>query len=267
MDQVEAIRAQGWTQGSVLSGTDLARTSQPANQVVVRFAELYVVASHPCDVVNRDLDREPMVDILPMVAVSEQNGNLTFGKNPRQLHQAWDGRTYEMDLVGRITIQRIYLASTRPVGQLDASAQRLFAAWLGSRYSRPAFADSFNERVREAAKPIARVLKKDGHAMSGIYLATTIEELPSDQDYKLIVLICMREKDSEVPALWADVNEAADQIADLLDDCDGIKVMECGVKSEADTNLEELRTYARWDYDSLTFKNPNESEGTLSLAV
>ena len=111
MEKIETIRARNWTQGSVFRGTDL-QLLKPAAEIA-KPAELYIVASHPCDVVNSDLVREPRIDILPMKSLGKIDGNFTHGKNPRQLHHEWDGHGYEFDLIGRRTIERSSLALTR----------------------------------------------------------------------------------------------------------------------------------------------------------
>lgn len=265
MDEVEEIRVRNWTQGSIVSGSDLQLSTQMAGGDDP--ATLYVVASHPCDVVNSDFTKEPHVDILPMKQIDATDGSFTHGKNPRKLHLDWNGHAYAVDLIGRRTIDRRLLAGVTPEGQLEAAAQRVLAAWLGSRYSRPAFADEFNARVDGATSGIGKVLKNSGRAMSGIYVATTLDELPTGTDYAMQMLFCMRAEDFDEPDLWGKVNEAADQIAKLMGKCDGVDLIDYEVKSEADTSLEELRTFARWDYDWLTFRTPGSSESTLSLIV
>ncbi|TFB71901.1 hypothetical protein E3O06_11620 [Cryobacterium glaciale] len=265
MHEVEEIRVRNWTQGSIVSGSDL----QLSTQVVGGDdpAALYVVASHPCDVVNSDFIKEPHVDILPMNQIDSTDGSFTHGKNPRKLHLDWNGDAYAVDLIGRRTIDRRLLAGATPQGQLEAAVQRVLAAWLGSRYSRPAFADEFNARVEGTTSRIGKALKNNGQAMSGIYVATTLDELPSGSDYPLQMLFCMRTEDFVEPDLWGQVDEAAEQIAKLMRECEGVDLIDYEVKSEADTSLEELRTFARWDYDWLTFRTLGSSESTLSLIV
>lgn len=226
--------------------------------------ESYLVASHPCDVVAWDLVKEPHIDLVPGTHDVKADGNFTYGKNPRILQLETPEGILNADLVWRYSIPRTYLANASPVSHLEEKNRRLFASWLGSRFSRPAFADAFNERTRLASRAISEVVKKKGGKISGIYIAVTDEELPAEKPYDLVLLVCMRKLDFEDAAAWEEVNVATEKIQEILLDCAGINLVHCGVKSEETTTLEELRWLRRWDYDYLTYRSNGDDE---TLAV
>jgi hypothetical protein len=151
-------------------------------------------------------------------------------------------------------LDRSVLASRDPSDVLNEADRRIFAAWLASRYSRPAFADEFNRRTANSSKQIQRILKSSGGKVSGIYVGTTLAELAAGEDYDLVVAIAMRGEDFERPVDWATVSQAVDAIGDALRHATGINLVDCLLVSESEMTLEALRVYARWDYDSLSYK-------------
>lgn len=77
------IISNGWRQGSCLlvnNGDFLDNNKSPLKE------GLYVVISQDCDVVNHDLNKEPIVELLFMSEIKKEDGSLTNGKNPRKLH-------------------------------------------------------------------------------------------------------------------------------------------------------------------------------------
>ena len=81
--ELEAITANGWTQGSFLSA-DAARDLGLDGGGI----DGWLIASHPCDVVARSLDNEPFVDVVPVRLIDAVEGTYAFGGNPRKLHVA-----------------------------------------------------------------------------------------------------------------------------------------------------------------------------------
>lgn len=219
---------------------------------------LYVVVSHSCDVVGDDFQREPRVELVPCVPIAGVDGNLTFGKNPRRLHIEANNQAYEISLVDRLAIRRELLAGYTPVSRIPNDDLRMFAAWLGSRYSRSAFADEFNLRCAPVMRKVESRMKRSGAYMSGIYLAVSSDELPREIAYDVVIQVSMRENDFTRPDLWANVNEATEEIGELLDSVSGINVVHAGVRSEAEIPISDLRLFQRWDYQYLSYRESDD---------
>jgi hypothetical protein len=251
LSEVDDIRSRNWTQGSFVEFTPEERETLALDPKV----ELYLLASHPCDIVLADLTKEPNVEILPVTEVKGLDGNLTFGKNPRRLEIAHSGHFFNVDIVNKASVDRLLLAGKSPSAQLNEVDRRLFASWLAARYNRPAFADEFNVRMRQAAPKVSKVLKSSGDKISGIYVATTLDELPATAVYEVAITITMRREDFDDGDSWTRANEASDAIAEAIGGAHGIELIHCDVTSEAELTLNDLRDYARWDYDSLSFKD------------
>jgi hypothetical protein len=230
-----------------------------ATQLGLGLNEQYVVSSHPCDVVALDLDKEPSVELFLLKVIEKIDGNFSFGKNPRRLHVEINGCAFEIDVATRRAISRSELAAVHPTFTLVESDRKMFAAWIASRYSRPVFSDTFNARMNPASRRIQRAMKSKGQYLSGIYVATHLAELEDGEAYPVIVAATMRAEDFGTPDRWADASEAVEEVEAALADISGVDLRQIDLISEAGMTLESLRTFARWDYDALSFKTGDVS--------
>lgn len=248
MGEADSIRARGWTQGSILRGADFGLSEN----------EIYVVISHPCDVVSSDFDRDPVIEIVRARLVDSLDGNLTFGKNSRRLQIDHNGRFLELLATEKLTIDRSQLAAASPESDLGESGQRLLASWLSARYARPAFADEFNLRLRPVTKKIAKVLKSQGTHLSGIYVSTSSSELAAGVSYQLTVVATMLLDDFVDAELFVEADEACDALGSVLAEADGVDLLSVELVSEDEMTLDSLRRFRRWDYDDLSFRAGDE---------
>ncbi|WP_454109409.1 hypothetical protein [Leifsonia shinshuensis] len=182
------------------------------------------------------------------------DGNLTFGKNPRRLQLVADGKVLEVSFAQRVTIDRHLLGGSVPDLTIAADDRRVLAAWLASRYARPAFADEFNRRFAPATRRLEKLLKTSGSRISAIYVATSLSELEPGVDYQVRMVFTMLSDDFANGKLFADVSEAVDEIGGIVGALEGLDLVLIEVMSEEDVSIDALRTYSRWDYDSLSFK-------------
>lgn len=253
VSDVEKIRAAGWTQGSVLVGD--AESAGAGLEEGVR----YLVISHPCDVVSLNLERDPIVEVLKIEDRETVDGNFTHGKNPRRLHLATSEGVVAVDFMGRVAVERTVLANRTPNSNMAEDERRLLAAWLSARYARPTFADEFNRRLAPASRGIERVLKSAGTRMSGIYVATSLAELDAEHEYQVRIVVTMRPSDYAEAGLFAVASKGVDDLEGLIKPLPGIDLVAVELYSEDSVSVDALRTFARWDYDSLSFKEGDEA--------
>ncbi|MFG6444900.1 hypothetical protein ACFXQA_06460 [Microbacterium sp. P07] len=257
MSEIDAdiltVRSLGWTQGSVLtaSATDLGLDGVETSQ--------YIVASHPCDVVSLSFERDPHVELIPIDILEKTDGNLTFRKNPRKLHIEIKSGVVSIEAGNKFLIGRRILASLKPDFSLSESDRRIFAAWLSFRYQRAVFADEFNERLRPAQKSIETAIKKRGSKLSGIYLATQIDELPRDTAYSVSIVGTMLDEDWPSKTSWADCSELVEELKEAFDGVPGITVVSAELVAENDVSLSLLRTHARWDAESVSYREGDDA--------
>lgn len=189
LSEVDEIRAHGWRQGSVIEGA-LARQILDASSV--GNGATYVIVSQDCDVVNRSFEVEPTFEVIAApVRDSRPDPRFAHGKNPRRLHLSWqEGGRLEFDVQKRAKLARTLLALHGPASALDSAGTRLLAGWLAKRYARPAFPDTFNERIRPAAKKVDSGLKRFGEHASGVFLLlNSWEELYENSLYEVIIVV------------------------------------------------------------------------------
>ena len=163
----DAIANLGWRQGSFL-GPKLAKFAcehAPSTALADR-ADLFVVSSHDCDLVNFSLEKEPVVEVLgaKRVDAGKIDGQQQSGRNPRTLQFRTDSSTgpsmLSCTVHDRWSIPRGLLLQEPPAGNLPPKMRRLIAEWLAKRYIRAAFPTAFDQRWRARAKAWQTLLKK-----------------------------------------------------------------------------------------------------------
>ncbi len=261
------IKARGWRQGSIFPSSLVSHLRE--HKILDEQnpgTELFIVVSHDCDVTNSSLEAEPYVDVIRARIISEEkvDGNLLFGKNPRKYQ--FTGRlgeelNCELSIHEILRLPRGCLRDFDPDGdrQLDAEIRRGICDWIAKRYTRVAFPDAFNERVRPIVSQLRREFKKRGDLLSAIYLVAIDDELDAGNPYEIIVWATMVDEKYEIEEHRTAAQGLVDKIEEAFDSCDGIEVAEAELQSEADVSLSDLRKLKRWDFDDLTLRGEGHS--------
>jgi len=251
-DAGECLRETGWVQGSI-AGKDTLEAIEQASY------ELGILISQDCDVVQ-GVDVEPTVELIFGTIRKGPRPDCQFGRNPRQLDLPLV--TGERDLYAslrihdRAQIRKERLASCSPSlsCRLDPSSITLLASWVSKRYTRPAWPDAFNGRLRTIEDRLDRLFKSEpSKPITGIFLILDPEkdELPPDQDYRTEIWLTVRAESRMNPAESRLANDFCARLRGIFKDCAGIVL--CGneveVRSEADVTLDDLRYMRRFDRD------------------
>jgi hypothetical protein len=225
--------------------------------------DIAIVASHDCDVSSEDLAREPSAEILTAAVADHADGNLKHGKNPRQIQISVSDDTgdmlYTANIDNRIRIDRKLLADVEPddARRLDDDDRTTLPRWLTKRYDRAAFPDAFNNRVKTASSKIKRRLKTGGVHITGIWIGLQTErELPDDQEYDLQLWCVMKTEDYDEKDRRLKAQECAQDVAALVNGCQGLTVIHDTLAPEFEMTMENMRVLDRWDYDDLTIREP-----------
>jgi len=258
VDDAAQIRANGWKQGAVLLPEHLPAGLVDSHGLTIAPEDLLYVLTQDCDLVQEDFTREPYVEFLLARPIAAPDGNLSYGKNSRLLDFTIGESSYRASCHDRFRMDRRSLAPLTPseVHQADANLCDLIADWITKRYIRPAFPDAFNNRLKQEEKPIRKFLKKHGHAYTRIYMncAPREAEIDPDEDYQLTVWLVLNESHSEpVDALMA--QKLVVEFEQILDGCQGIKVLECMAVPESEVTLAHLRVMSLWDFDDLSYRD------------
>lgn len=260
----------GWQQGSLLDQHLAVRLLEYApTRIELGNQDVVVVLSHDCDICQPDLDKEPWVELLPCHAVERRpRGDLTLMKNPRRLEfQAADGRStrvYYALAAERWSAPRDQLAGVGPAGFLTTSPADLLPSWIGRRYTRVGFPNSFDRRWKPALRAVDRALEADGEYLAAMFVTIVDEELPDGTDYELIIRGAMLRGDFGVAERQQAAQRCLGSIAAALDACDGITVAEDELVSEVDISLDDIRVMKRWDpLDIASFGDEIEAAGRV----
>jgi len=233
----QRLHTAGWKSGSVLTPGH-ARAIESVLQRSGRSPEpllpgdFLIVVSQTCDIVAPKLETEPYIEVLLVHerdAVDSRKSNLrstrhiSFRARPK-------GVIYEAHATNRFWVPRELFDEYAPDvnRSLDPKASKRLSAWLGLRYTRPAWPE---ELVRRLPKPpeLEKILKDVSEAVAEIHIAISDanRELPTHEDYRLTVYAIMdadeyrRNRDSREKCTGAFV-----KLLDLLRQCPGIVVDE-----------------------------------------
>lgn len=256
----QSIKANGWCQGAIID-RDFAKELCDSNNLNDFDADqdIAILISHDCDIVNPNYGAEPFVELLVAKPILSTDGRYTDGRNPRKLQFSVGDdveQAYEASIHDQIKILRNRLEPHFPCQQtLPSKIVKVIRHWVASRYTRHAFPDLFNERIRSAGKKIDNLLKNYGGALTSIYLILhSMKDVNPDEDYEIIIVGTILPDDIQ-SSLEGDALEVMDKIGMLLDECEGISVIDSPLKTESEITLTDLRYMKKWSYDYMSFRD------------
>lgn len=260
----EEIAKRGWRQGAILGGplAKLAGEHAPRT-VAVDSADMLVLTSHDCDIVNVSIDKEPVVEVLRMRAAADGKVDRlqSWGRNPRTLQLAIEARDASVVLScvahDRWTIPRTLLMRESPARCLPNKERRLVAEWLAKRYIRAAFPTAFDQRWRSKQKDWQELLKKHSEWMQGVYLRlNTLDELPMNAPYQchLILAVPQAKRGEEAwPRKRSEIEEDVQKYWGRFEpriQCAGVEVL-----ATDEITLADIEPYQRFDADWVSFED------------
>ncbi len=238
-----------------------------------------VVVSHDCDIANDDLNAEPCVEVIVGRLLTSIDGNLAWGKAPRKLHYTVDceGKPAHIELStgGKQLVHEENLAHFQPNDSfaLDRKALATLRSWLGSRYNRASFPDTFVDRMRStrADEKLAKALAQSGELISFVFFdvdgGKSIER-SAGQPYELsIVLVFPPGNDPTESADAAEklTEEVADAVGKRLSGGKDIVLQSCFAVSEDDIPVSKAKVLTQWRLEHMTLKATQDSPGPPQL--
>jgi len=242
----------------------------PAPARAIGDEDVCVIASQDCDLCCESFDEEPMFEFVVARRVPDEreDGNLFYGKNPRRLQMRLEtpggAGLYEFSIHERVSAPRTFLAEAedQPTGSLSASDLEIFRRWLGRRYYRSALPTEFNERCRPAQSFMAEKLKKQGVAITAVYLQIDprYEELRSGDSYRVFVHLTVHPDTMSSAALRGKALLAQSSFERAFARCEGVELLGVQIVSESDFSLSDVQQCVRWDnFDYLSYRTGSEA--------
>lgn len=275
-------RETPWRQGHVLCSAACAALG--LKDGAHPEATCVVVIGHDCDLANDNLDAEPSVEVIVGRLVNKANGNFTWGKAPRTLHLEMlrDGHSVAVELVATAKEEppKGVLAQFVPdtAFELDATQLGVLRSWLGARYNRTAFPDTFVDRMKatKADTRLAKLIEPKGNLVSFVYFVLDdgeMRERDEGDPYELSIVLVHRPGD--------DPDDAADQADTLAEEIfaeckkrlpgtehepnQNIILKSCISISEDDVTVTKARLLAHWRLEYMSLRADEEQVGALEL--
>jgi hypothetical protein len=262
-----SIKQRGWRQWSFVSTPDVqsvlrAMSLGAGSPELAKDARLLVV-SQSCDLVHHCYASEPVAEAYlcePLAPDALPNGNLTAGKNPRELHLPFtsDGTEhwYRIHSNGRVLLPRHVLAGVDPDLSLivPEPSVRVLQRWIVNRIVRTAFPDAFNHRTRKAQGKLEDRLKKTGTHLLGLYVSlNSWDEVGDDEVYEIdfVGLVAEGLEEEERQALL----KAFGEIAAAYEKSDGVSVVDYRVQDEEEASMSLLCTHRLFPLDYLSLRD------------
>jgi len=179
-----------------------------------------------------------------------------FSRNPREidLPLSKEGGAVSLCARNRVWVPKEKLSSYHPASTeiLAPPEVTLLASWIAKRYTRAAWPDAFNVRLRPIEKKLDRLCKsQESRRISAILmmLVPPKEELPEGSSYQLAIWLTTSEESRMDQQASQDAEVFGQKLSALLQSCKGIVLSEWEVKSEADVSMADLRAFRRFDRD------------------
>lgn len=262
----DSIKQRGWLQWSCVGSADLPSTLR-STALDLELASLstdvrLLIVSQSCDLVHHSYESEPFAEayLCEALALEEpENGNLTAGKNPRELLVPFTlggvKRMHRLHSKGRVLLPRYRLAMLDPDPSLvvPPSSVRVLQRWLINRIVRTAFPDAFNDRTGKAVKKLEDRLKKHGAPLLGLYInVAPWDELPQDQPYD-VDFVGLIDEDLPHEQRKA-VEKVLGDICAAYSKTEGIGICDYQVLDESEASMSMQRTHRLFTLDYLSFR-------------
>ena len=135
--------------------------------------------------------------------------------------------------------------------ELTSDNKKILKKWLGNRYTRAAFPDEFNIRLAKAK--VSKITEKGiSSKVSHIFFEVEDSELSPDEIYQLNVMVVAETSDD------VEKGKIEDAYFEVFGNIEGIRT-NLVVVTEDEVTLKDLHNYKRWDKDSISFSNQNQS--------
>lgn len=264
---------KGWQAGAVIRHDcvpvllpHLTRYGQEAP--TFEHHDWLVVLSQTCDVVQHDLEKEPLVEILHCRPVEELRPDFQGRKSTRRLDFRANKETHANVCLtahataDRYVVTRDLLLSFSPDEnrRLSEKAVINLHEWYALRYSRPAWPDAFVDRINAAKnvrKKLSTALKQvpTDDVEVRVAIKPYDQELAKGQSYNIaLYFIVDRDQWNGSDEIRAATYKAHGEFVAALGACEGITVDDefGGVKSGDEFSWQLTRTTDEWNFANLS---------------
>ncbi|KAA2283465.1 hypothetical protein [Arenimonas fontis] len=266
-------RDTDWRQGDLLT-----REAAAALGLVAAADERHrvIVIAHDCDLPH---ESELCVEVIVAEVVVKEDSQLSYAKNPRRLHLAYEGINtapliLELRHGDRHSVPKADFAERAVKDHslaLPVDAKRVLKQWLAARYGRPAFPNEFEERLRKGKveRKIAKILEPDAKYLVGLFFDLGEQrgtEAVEGEPYALSVSVVYDANEGGADARRA-AERVATQLRELFENIYGkpdvateIALDACEAVADTYLTLADLRRMDQWRLEYVSLRDDDQGD-------
>jgi len=266
-------RDTDWRQGDLLT-----REAAAALGLVAAADERHrvIVIAHDCDLPH---ESELCVEVIVAEMVVKEDPQLSYAKNPRRLHLAYEGINaapliLELRHGDRRSVPKGDFAERAVKDHslaLPIDAKRILKQWLAARYGRPAFPNEFEERLRKGKveRKIAKILEPDAKYLVGLFFDLGEQrgtEAVEGEPYALSVSVVYDANEGGADARGA-AERVAMQLRELFENTYGkpdvateIALDACEAVADTYLTLADLRRVDQWRLEYISLRDGEQGD-------
>lgn len=266
-------RDTDWRQGDLLT-----REAAAALGLVAAADERHrvIVIAHDCDLPH---ESELCVEVIVAEVVVKEDSQLSYAKNPRRLHLAYEGINtapliLELRHGDRHSVPKADFAERAVKDHslaLPVDAKRVLKQWLAARYGRPAFPNEFEKRLRKGKveRKIAKILEPDAKYLVGLFFDLGEQrgtEAVEGEPYALSVSVVYDANEGGADARRA-AERVATQLRELFENIYGkpdvateIALDACEAVADTYLTLADLRRVDQWRLEYVSLRDDDQGD-------
>lgn len=266
-------RDTDWRQGDLLTREAAAALGLVA---AVDEERRVIVITHDCDLPHGS---ELCVEVIVAEMVVKEDPQLSYAKNPRRLHLAYEGINaapliLELRHGDRRSVPKGDFAERAVKDHslaLPIDAKRILKQWLAARYGRPAFPNEFEERLRKGKveRKIAKILQPDAKYLVGLFFDLGEQrgtEAAEGEPYALSVSVVYDANEGGADARGA-AERVAMQLRELFENTYGkpdvateIALDACEAVADTYLTLADLRRVDQWRLEYISLRDGEQGD-------
>jgi hypothetical protein len=239
-----------------------------------------IVITHDCDLPHGS---ELCVEVIVAEMVVKEDPQLSYAKNPRRLHLAYecinaaplilelrhgDRRSVPKGDFAELAFKDYSLA-------LPVDAKRALKQWLAARYGRPAFPNAFEERLRKRSgkytveQRIAKILEPDAKYLVGLFFDLGEQrgaEVGEGEPYALSVSVVYDVTEGGTEARLS-AERVAERLRELFEKTYGkpdvateIALDACEAVADTRLTLADLRRVDQWRLEYISLRDDDKGD-------
>lgn len=266
-------RDTDWRQGDLLTREAAAALGLVA---AVDEERRVIVITHDCDLPHGS---ELCVEVIVAEMVVKEDPQLSYAKNPRRLHLAYEGINaapliLELRHGDRRSVPKGDFAERAVKDHslaLPIDAKRILKQWLAARYGRPAFPNEFEERLRKGKveRKIAKILEPDAKYLVGLFFDLGEQrgtEAVEGEPYALSVSVVYDANEGGADARGA-AERVAMQLRELFENTYGkpdvateFALDACEAVADTYLTLADLRRVDQWRLEYISLRDGEQGD-------